>query len=458
MRMRPRGRIATAVLAAAWLAACTPVVDSVVESRYGQYNHSSEWAQNEATLLNILRAGNYQPLNFVTFQPYQGTASVSAAAAAPAFTIGPYLTPTEKQYAISNNTLNASATAGGTIGVTILNTHDFYTALLSPVEFIDLYTFQRQGYPRQLLFRLFTDYVSLRPSGDPQGHYASIIYNDPSTQRRCATVPDAIPDRLYPNLPPNRRPRQICFEDLVGFALLSGLSSEVRNAPSGSKPSAQKKSKNDAGASGDSKSDSASAAQPPSVEGRLCFDGALANRAMQEEAAAHPERTEFLAAVRTAQYYPVCGGPWTDAPRKGAASGSSPSPGVETLSVHVRRLTGQLVWDIHSVQNDTVEIGTRSTFSIYNYLGQLLHAQEPDITNLMRPPEDGEDPRILVVNKGQPLGCFVSAVFELDIYCVPADGAENTKRTFSLLAQLLALKTTNNDLQLLPTIRLLPTN
>jgi hypothetical protein len=48
-------------------------------------------------------------------------------------------------------------------------------------------------------------------------------------------------------------------------------------------------------------------------------------------------------------------------------------------------------------------------------------------------------------------------LLELGIFCVPLDGAANTKRTFSILAQLLALKATTDDLQLQPTFRLLPT-
>ena len=87
--MRSLGRVVICLFAAALLAACTEVVDSAVESRYAQYNYSTDWAKNEAILLNIVRASEYQPLNFMSFQPYQGTASVSASVASPGFIIGP---------------------------------------------------------------------------------------------------------------------------------------------------------------------------------------------------------------------------------------------------------------------------------------------------------------------------------------------------------------------------------
>ena len=44
-------------------------------------------------------------------------------------------------------------------------------------------------------------------------------------------------------------------------------------------------------------------------------------------------------------------------------------------------------------------------------------------------------------------------VFDGTYYCVPRQGAENTKRIFSLLAQLLALKTQAGDLAITPTVR-----
>jgi hypothetical protein len=96
---------------------------------------------------------------------------------------------------------------------------------------------------------------------------------------------------------------------------------------------------------------------------------------------------------------------------------------------------------------------------MYNFLGRLLNEQESEANKLRGLlSEDDGDPHILTIVKGQPAGCFASALFNLGVYCVPIDGAQSTKSTFSILSQLLALKTTTGDLQLLPTIRLLPTD
>jgi len=118
--------------------------------------------------------------------------------------------------------------------------------------------------------------------------------------------------------------------------------------------------------------------------------------------------------------------------------------------------TGELIWDLHIKHHNTVEIGTRSTFAIYNFLGRLMNDQGNPINQMASPLHDILDPQVLTVNKAPPAGCFVWTTLDLGVYCVPVDGAENTKRSFSVLSQLLALKTTTGDLQLQPIFRLQP--
>lgn len=458
------GRVLSVAVAASCLAACTEVVDSTTEIRYGQYNYTTDWAKNEAILLNVVRASKFQPLNFLVYQTYTGTATASAQVASPGFIIGPNRVASQKQYTFSNSTLNATGTGTGSISVQNLDTQDFYDALLTPVDFTNLYAFQRQGYPRELLFRLFTDYVSLKPpvDVDPQERNAVIIYNDPAPEKQCFPI---------------TAEKKICFGDLVRFALLSGLSSEIRIVAA----SASSSNKQGGGAGGaktgggttpssSSNPSSGSGPSAPTTEARLCFDGALANNA-RIEFRDHPppdwypsngDMKRFLYAVRMADYHPICGGTsGQDAwPSKGSTSKKSGSPisnqsaGTNTLYVTVTVPTGELIWDIHQREHNTVEIGTRSTFAIYNFLGRLMNYQDDPINAMVSPPEDVEDRHVLTVNKGQPAGCFVWTALDLGVYCVPVDGAENTKRSFSILSQLLALKTTTGDLQLQPIFRL----
>jgi hypothetical protein len=325
--VRPSGRVVIILFAVACLAACTEVVDSVVDTRYAQYNRSTDWAKNEAILLNIVRASEYQPLNFLSFQPYTGSASVTGTAAAPSFIIGPDRVNSQKQYTIGSSTLSASATGSGTINVTNLDTSDFYDSLLSPVDFVNLNAFQHQGYPRELLFRLFADYVSLKPqAGSPNTLDSAIVYNDPSEVKSCFPLSPPTIKRLYGAAATDSQ-RRICFKDLVVFALVSGLSSEIRTvAPAASTT----KSTTGGGGGGGNQNQTQNSNTPkPQTEGRLCFDPALASRAIWEFTnLGWADRIPPLPDLMATQYHPICGGTgpldiWPPTSQKPAAAPTS---------------------------------------------------------------------------------------------------------------------------------------
>jgi hypothetical protein len=287
---------------------------------------------------------------------------------------------------------------------------DFYPRFRRPIELRDLSYFIRLGYPRELLFRLFTDYVSFTPRDDPQRRGSFILYN--VAHSRCIV--------LRPTASESKSVQpEFCFEDFIGFSELSGLSLEIKRASI---------SNSEVGATGSA------------PEARLCFNIALANFARTEYAHVHaddPEMTRFLKSISLAEYHPICGetvalDSWLDAgtKRPGGASG------LQALSVKANELTGRLFWDISSLANATVEFGTRSTGAVYNFLGQLMLHQDGVSNQLIGVSEGTEDPRILTIIKGQSLGCFVSVSYGGGVYCVPAVGAANTKRIFALLAQL----------------------
>ena len=333
--MRPLGRVVIVLFAVACLAACTEVVNFVVDTRYGQYNLSTDWAKNEAILLNVVRASEFQPLNFFSFQPYTGTATVSGSASAPSFIIGPSRVASQKQYTIGSSTLAASAMGTGTINVTSLDTYDFYDFLLSPVDFTNLNAFQRQGYPREFLFRLFTDYVSLKPvNGDRRN--AFILYNEGPDDKRCIDLPPDVVKGLYGNAAEDWQ-RGICFEDLVFFALMSGLSSEVRTVASASSGGAAQAPAAAAGAAKTQSPSGSSSPPKPHTEGRLCFDPALSNREIELYKRQNPNDPRItlqrLNAVSVAEYHPICGGTtgldkWVETPTTPAAAPVKPKPAV----------------------------------------------------------------------------------------------------------------------------------
>jgi hypothetical protein len=99
------------------------------------------------------------------------------------------------------------------------------------------------------------------------------------------------------------------------------------------------------------------------------------------------------------------------------------------------------------------EIVSRSTFGIYRYLGGVLRNQDDMIT--LRGRRDRNEPDripLVEVSTDSSGGCFVDLHFEGRYYCVPKEGAETTKAIFSLLAQLIALRTPG-DLAITPAVR-----
>src|ERR1700686_4980759 len=108
-----------------------------VHPRYETINQSTERARNESILLNIVRASQDAPLNFVAFSSVSGTSQLNAGAGLPAFLVGPFApltVPTgvlvkdaagnlaatsstiappapQRAFQFGNSTLNASGTA-----------------------------------------------------------------------------------------------------------------------------------------------------------------------------------------------------------------------------------------------------------------------------------------------------------------------------------------------------------
>ncbi len=65
-----------------------------------------------------------------------------------------------------------------------------------------------------------------------------------------------------------------------------------------------------------------------------------------------------------------------------------------------------------------------------------------------------EDPLLIKVVTGNGADCFAHTWFFDGDYCVPEE-ATNTKRIFSLLAQLIAIQTAASDLSITPIVRVI---
>jgi hypothetical protein len=176
---------------------------------------------------------------------------------------------------------------------------------------------------------------------------------------------------------------------------------------------------------------------------RLCFDSVLRDRALAEIKKRNPTALKDPL-LSSRGHSPICTNKWTG---PAATKKGTPIPIPEWIELE---LTGAPFGMMK------YEIVTRSTFGIYRFLGRILAANSMNELELASA-KPSEDSRMLAIDSEvSPSGCFVDIGFAGEFYCVPERGAENTKRIFSLLAQLIALKTQPTDLAITPTVRVIP--
>lgn len=143
---------------------------SVVDQYSGRavvYNVEAERAQEQALLLNIVRAYLHRPMQFTTVSSITGSATVSSGVQ--------YTTPVNVPFRPTTNgasiapfppvpswTVSGSMSGGPTFTIPVLDTQEFYQGLLKPIpaQIWDLYI--QNTYPRDLLFNLIVEKIVIR--------------------------------------------------------------------------------------------------------------------------------------------------------------------------------------------------------------------------------------------------------------------------------------------------------
>lgn len=176
MQSRVRlGAWASTMLIAAALLGCS-VVDRY-SSRAIVYNLEAEKAQEQAILLNIVRAYLRRPMQFTTVSTITGTATASGSAQYTLPTnapfVGPIVIPTAIGFppVVPNAVFGGSLTGGPAFTVPVLDTKEFYSGILTaiPGQIWDLYI--QANYPRDLLFNLFVEKVVMQRGACPSNSH-----------------------------------------------------------------------------------------------------------------------------------------------------------------------------------------------------------------------------------------------------------------------------------------------
>ena len=423
-------------LAAAFLAGLSSACAFVdpINSRYDTVARSLAKGRNESIFLNLIRASHDYPLSFVTVANVTPSMTNVTSFGLPSFLLGPPAifgtaavgtgaslpTSSPGRDAIFGNTTASNSTSVATnFSVSTQETSTFYGGFLKPIDLQILDYFIRQGYSRELLFWLFTDAVEISAHGKTFGTRYS-----PPNDYGC----------------PVGDPGNRCFGEFVQIAVAAGLTVEEKSLQTGG------------GGGGESKS-SGGGKSTTIIFPRFCFSKVLQDQARM----AMPQGQWDYIAKRyfdspLANFSPVCGSHWdpTADTRKWQADTFNFSAGATRF-----------------------KIVPRSAFGVFEFLGTLIRMQTQNLQPspnahipderrdvLLRPPflwtaasnEDKQLFDVVLVNGQQR--CFVHTWFYDGDYCVP-ENATNTKRIFSLLAQLIAITTAATDLSITPVVRVI---
>ncbi len=411
------------------LGACA-VVDPV-DPRYDTVNRSLAKARNESILLNIVRSSHDWPMSFTTVPQVNPSMQNVTTLGLPSFLAGP-----NPRCAPLPSTVCLAVPPSPGRDVIFGNQQNFNNATtvssnftVSSLENGSFYSgllspvslHDLNYFIRQGYSRELLFWLFADSIEIEFGHHVIGYQFDPPYDYGC----------------PPQDPKKRCFREFMEIAVITGLTVEAttKSVEGGGKGKTE--------------------------YSRFCFDPVLAERGMK---AMNPERLELVISKYVDRDYkrsPTCGSDWHPGKEEGEQA--------DTLHFQVGPLTFKIV--------------TRSTYSIYQFLGKLLkqareaneHAARQEIRandgtderpeTLPNLPRDDEivpvlstireDSSLLNIVTRSGGECFVDTRFIDGNYCVPEKGAANTKRIFALLSQLIALKTLSADLAITPAVRVI---
>ena len=372
-------------------------IDASLSDRVLNLNASLDRSSNDTILANIIRASYYQPLSFVGVSKVNGSQSVSLVNGLPTITFGPHQTVTQHQFIFGSHSLNNQAS--GNFDVAPLATKDFAKGVSVDISLAELSVLLKQGIPRDLLYSLAVDSIEFTDKGGVRRAFK----NEPS-------------DKSYEE-----------FRAAILVLIAWGFSIETRLDENPAFDSNDKTTAKFV------------------TKGRFCFDQANAD-------------FELTKLVRMGARW-KCNDAWSRmSPQK---------PSNEDVAIDI-----YFPGEVRTVVN--VIFRMRSIYGVFNFLGRLIaegHVYEAraatdndakSVARALYNPRGGKpaakEVGLPLLNiAGAQLGpCFSSVSINNVYYCVPHEGGENTKRIFSVLSQLLALKTSAVDLPNTPTVRVAP--
>jgi hypothetical protein len=378
------------------LSGCIAVGD--VGRRAMTVNQEVGSSQNQFVLLNLVRAAHEEPVYFVAFNQLGASGTMEFRAGVPQVFAGPHLPAASKIAEFVGGTNFLDNQTNTNFQMSLLGSKDFYSGLLAPLDLRDVDLLLNQGYSRELIFYLVIAKAKITivsKDGSPSPFPPQVVYNDPS---------DAKTFQL--------------FQYYIKEAMEHGLTTETYQAP-------------DETADTSDTTDSTKPKKPTlTTQADLCYEKALAI-------------PSDIADIAPGSF---CG----DKPSIRPASTGTETPLYVTLH--------DPSFPLHD-QKLEIDVTTRSIYEIYYYLGRIIRGGAPvDLQAFNLPAEKIEAAPLIdvVTDHATPVegGCFSAVRYEDDTYCVPREGAQNTKHIFGILNALIALKQSTGDIPVTQTVRI----
>jgi hypothetical protein len=437
-----------ALISSALLAtvACT-VIDDSLSPRVSTLNSAIDRATNDAILTNIVRASRLEPLTFVAISKVGGSQQAALTTGLPSFHFGPDLTSTQKQFSFANNSLNQNA--AGSFDVAPLAGRDFTKGLMLPLSMQEIELLIRQGLPRELLFNLIFESIDFIdcdlktvpttridnefcPAEDYKptartctGKFVSITGKGAS---RDVTIVDIVDEQHKQRNKVKSNPTLPAI--LKGLAYY-GLNVESRPEVDPFVNRETRDSRESAGGSAKGKVE----LLPTVVNSRFCFD--------------QGNRADFK---HSPEWY--CGTEWYFDTK--SVSKTAIDPNRQSALFYDQVIDYCPPGKLDAIQIKNVRLNIRSIYAIFRFLGTQLVSGDPSPLKVPIVNGGKKTYPLLHVEQGRSRSCFASIQLGAENYCVPEDGSPATKMVFSVLAQLIALKTQPGDLPFTPTVRIAP--
>jgi hypothetical protein len=444
MGLSSASRFALGVIAPFLVTGCE-ALDPSLSPRTYSVNQSSDAVLNNAVLLNIVRAGYSEPLNFIAIAKYTAGDQLTGTAA-----VGPF-----NFAALSSHPSSAfgpaslSGQVSNSFDLNTLENQQFYQGMLQPLDPIALELWFRQGLPRALVFYVLLNSIRISASDgvyeyknnptDDQWH--DVNTGDVEvTSAKCQ--PQLTGDGNQTNYDVDSSlwhgfHGEDCrfqkFRYLVSLAVKYGIRLETITIPHSKTASAPKPAPTTIATPSAVKATTPNGAVPPApnlgvpagatapspnTKTQICYDPAVL-RAIDVPRHLLPDFT-------------MCG------QNKLSTGNKITLGGIGTFK-------------------DTQFI-MRSGFSIFEYLGRVLVTGSWKSLTLGSRQYDVEtrnDDYLLTVVPGGP-DCFAAAPYRGGFYCVPSVGADNTKLIFTMLRAIIASNISAILLNSTPTVLVTP--